>query len=102
MEVILEMPILTFSNVNIWFIEKKLIWKSYTMQRSCLLSASKKVEFVDRKKFIALALHKSERTIMVSAAVFIKDYSCFLQSSDQFFACGIGFHYYPFQTYQFC
>lgn len=52
------------------------------MQKPCFLAITKRVEFVNRMKFATLALYKSEKTVMIPAAVFIKDFLCFLQSSD--------------------
>lgn len=71
------------------------------MQKPCFLAATRRVEFLDRKKFATLALHKSERTVMVPTVVFTKSYLCFLQSLNQFFTCEIGSYYCSFQTYQF-
>lgn len=39
-----------FSDANRQFEEKGFIWRSYTIQRPCLLVATKRVEFVDKKE----------------------------------------------------
>ena len=38
---------------------REFVWRSYITQRPCLLVAIRRVEFVDRKKFAAVALDKA-------------------------------------------
>lgn len=62
-EIIFRMFFLTLSNANIWFGEKKLMWRSYTMAEA--LPITKRIEFINRKEFAALRLAENEETFMV-------------------------------------
>ena len=55
MEVVLGMLFLTLSDADIRFAEKELVWRSYTMQRPCLLT-TRRVEFVDRRGYPVAAV----------------------------------------------
>lgn len=57
------MPLLTLSDADIWFAEKDLVWRSYTMERPCLLAATRRVGFVHRMEFAAVALDESKGTV---------------------------------------
>ena len=57
MEVVLEIPFLTFSNANIQFAKKKLTWKSYIIAKA--LSTIKRIELINKKKFAKAALDKN-------------------------------------------
>lgn len=46
-KIVLKKLFVTFSNVNIWFVEKKLIWRSYTTIEVFL--TTKKVGLIDKK-----------------------------------------------------
>ena len=63
MEVMLEMPFLIFSNVDIQFAEKKLIWRSYTAAE--VLATTKRVELIDKKEFAKAALDEESKTFVV-------------------------------------
>ena len=54
MEVVVEMPFLTFSNANIQFTQKKLTWRSYTTAEA--LPTTKQVEIINSKKFAKATL----------------------------------------------
>lgn len=60
------MPFLTFSNANIQFAEKKLIWRSYSIAKA--LSTAKRVELIDKKKFAKVTLDKESETFVVYVA----------------------------------
>ena len=62
-EVVLEMPFLSLSNANIQFAEKELTWRLYTAAEA--LSTTKRVELIDKKKFVKAALHKKSETFVV-------------------------------------
>lgn len=53
-EVVLSMLFLTFSNANIQFVKRELIWRSYTIVEA--LQTIKQVEFINKKKFAKVAL----------------------------------------------
>ena len=57
------MPFLTFSNVNVQFIEKELIWRSYTTAEA--LPTTKWVEFINKKEFAKVALDENSETLVV-------------------------------------
>lgn len=57
------MLFLTFSNTNIQFAKKKLIWRSYITIKA--LSTVKWVEFIDNKKFIKAALDAESKTFVM-------------------------------------
>ncbi len=59
MEVVLGMSSFILSDADIRVAEKKLVLRSYIMQRPCLLIAIKRVEFDDRCEFAAGATDKS-------------------------------------------
>ena len=57
MEVVLGMPFLIFNNTDIQFAELKLIWKSYTAEKT--LPITPRVEVIDKKEFAKAALNKN-------------------------------------------
>lgn len=58
---ILEIFFLIFSNINIQFVEKKLVWRSYTITK--ILPIIKKVQLIDKKKFAKTALDKKSEIL---------------------------------------
>ena len=62
-EVVLRMLLLTFSNANIQFAEKELIWRSYTAKKA--LSITQKVELINKKKFAKTALDENIKAFLV-------------------------------------
>ena len=65
-EVVLGMPFLTLSNVNVQFVEKELTWRSYTTAEA--LPTIKQVELIDKKEFAKAALDKNSETFVVHIA----------------------------------
>lgn len=57
------MPFLIFSNVNKQFGEKELEWRSYITIKT--LSTAKKMEFINKREFIAVVLDKNAKMFMV-------------------------------------
>ncbi len=55
MEVVLGIPFLSLSGADMGFAEQLVCW-SYTMQRPCLLAATRRVEFVDKRGFPVAAV----------------------------------------------
>ena len=51
---ILGMPFLTFGSTNIWFAERKLVWKTYTAVK--FLPTTKQIKLFSAKKFAMAAL----------------------------------------------
>ena len=67
-EVVLGMPFLTLSNVDIQFVEKELTWRSYTTAEA--LSTTKRVELINKKEFAKAALDDKSETFVVYVASF--------------------------------
>ena len=63
LEIVLEMPFLTFSKANIRFAEQKLVWRTYTATEA--LSTTRRVEIIDKKEFAAMALNTDNETFMM-------------------------------------
>lgn len=68
MKVVLGMFFLTFSNVNIWFAEQKLVWRAYNATKA--LPMTQKVGIIDKKKFAAATLKKKDKTFVVHIVAF--------------------------------
>ena len=66
MEVVLGMPFLTFSNADIQFAVKELIWGFYTASEA--LPTIKQVEFIDKKEFAKAALDEEFKTFVMHVA----------------------------------
>ena len=62
-KVVLGMPFLTFSNVDIKFAQKELIWRFYIAAKALL--TTKRVEIIDREEFAKAALDKHIKAFMV-------------------------------------
>lgn len=69
MDVILEIPFFTFSNLDIWFTEEGLTWKTYITAKA--LPTIKKIELIDKKDLVAAVLNNGARNFVVNVAVFI-------------------------------
>lgn len=54
---------LAFSNANISFVQKKLIWKSYIASKA--LPITRRVKVIDQKKFAIAALDQDEETFVI-------------------------------------
>ena len=65
-EVVLDMLFLTFSNANVQFIEKKLIWRFYTIAE--VLLTTKQVKFINNKEFAKAVLDENSETFVVYVA----------------------------------
>lgn len=63
---VLKMFFLIFSNTNIQFAEKKPTQRFYTIAKA--LSIIKKVELINKKKFVKIALDKNFKTFIMYIA----------------------------------
>ena len=63
MEVVFRILFLIFSNANIQFAQKTLIWSSYTTSKD--LPITQKVELIDKKKFTKVALDENIQAFVV-------------------------------------
>lgn len=50
---VLEMLFLTFSNMNIQFVEREIVWRDYTIAES--LRTIRMVDLIDKKDFAEVA-----------------------------------------------
>ena len=65
-EIVLGMSFLTLSNADVWFVEKKLTWRSYTTAEA--LPTIKRVELINKKEFAKAALDENSETFVVHVA----------------------------------
>ena len=63
MVVVLGMPFLTLSNVDIQFAEKELTWRIYTTKDPLL--TTRRVELIDKKVFAKAALDENIEAFVV-------------------------------------
>ena len=63
MEMILRMLFLTFSNIDIQFAKKELIWRFYTAVEA--LPTTKRVELIDKKEFAKTVLDEKSEIFVV-------------------------------------
>ena len=66
-KVVLEMPFLKLSNVDVSFGEKTLTWKSYITNKA--LTTTEQVQLVDPQKFIIVALDADSKTFVMHVAI---------------------------------
>ena len=66
MEVVLGMLFLTFSNADIRFAERELVWRTYSTAEA--LPTTQRVEIIGKKEFAAVALNKKDETFVVQMA----------------------------------
>ena len=67
-EVVLGMPFLTLSNADVQFVEKELIWRSYTTAEA--LPTTKRVELINKKEFAKAALDEKSETFVIYVVAF--------------------------------
>ena len=66
MKVVLEMPFLALSKVEINFAEQELTWKTYSLNEA--FSTTKRVQLIDCREFVAAALILVEEVFVVHMA----------------------------------
>ena len=62
-EIVLRILFLSFSDVNIWFVEREIIWRRYITAK--VLFITQKLKLINKKKFAALALDTNSLTFVV-------------------------------------
>ena len=67
MEVILEMPFLSHSNIDFQFSARELNWRSYTTAETLL--TARQGELIDKHKFIKTALNENSEMFVVYVVV---------------------------------
>lgn len=60
MEIVLGILFLTFSNINIQFVRKKVSYRFYITAQALL--TTKQVEFINKKEYIRVVLNKKLET----------------------------------------
>ena len=68
MKVVLGMPFLAFSKVEVDFAETEFIWKTYTIVKT--LPITKRVQIIDLKEFAKAALDSKQDAFVVHIATF--------------------------------
>ena len=63
MKVVLGMPVLTFSNADVEFAEKKLTWRTYTIKEALL--TTRQVEIINQEEFAKAVLNENIEAFMV-------------------------------------
>lgn len=63
MKVVLKIPFLTFSNMDIEFIKKNLVSRAYTTAEA--LSTTRKVKLINNKNFAKRVLDKHIKTFVL-------------------------------------
>ena len=68
MEVVLGMPFLALSKVEVDFAERELTWKAYTIAEA--LPTTKRVQIIGPKKFAKAALDLDQEVFIVHVILF--------------------------------
>ena len=63
LEVVLEMLFLTVNKADIWFVERELVWRTYTAAEA--LPTTRRVEIIDKRELAAAALNVDNETFVV-------------------------------------
>ena len=66
-EVILGMFFLKFSNTDVLFGEKTLMWKTYTINK--ILSTTEQVQIINKKNLAIAAMDTNSKTFVVYIAI---------------------------------
>ena len=72
-EVVLGMPFLTLSSVDVNFLGRELRWRTYITKKA--LPTTKRVELVGKKEFAAAALDPESEIFVIHVASFSSDVS---------------------------
>ena len=66
LEVVLGMPFLTLSKADVRFVERELVWRTYTAAEA--LPTTRRVEIINKREFAAAALNADDETFVVHVA----------------------------------
>lgn len=66
MKMVLGMHFLTLFDADIWFAERKFIWRSYMTPEA--LPTTRRVELIDKREFITIALDENSKTFVMHVA----------------------------------
>lgn len=76
MEVVLEIPFLTFNKLKMNFADRKLNWKTYISNET--LPKTQQVEIINQKNFMAAALALEKKTFIIYIAYLRSKMSIYL------------------------
>lgn len=68
-EVVLDIPILSFSNADINFDTKNLAWRSYTTEKA--LPTTSRIKLINKKEYAKAALDKNSEIFVVHIAALV-------------------------------
>ena len=77
----MRISFLTFSKVDIRFIERKLVWGIYTAAEA--LPTTRRVKIIDKREFVVVALNTNDGTFVVHVAALAKPTTIPIYSSCQ-------------------
>ena len=69
MKMVLGILFFTFSNANVGFLNRKLIWRTYSTVEA--LSTTKKIQIINQKKFAKAVLDPDKKVFVVHIAIII-------------------------------
>ena len=75
------MPFLTLSKVDIWFVDWKLVWRTYMAAEA--LPTTRRVKIIDKKKFAVAVLNADNKTFMLHVAALVEPTTMPIHSSRQ-------------------
>ena len=81
LEVVLGMPFLTLSKADVRFVERGLVWRTYTAAEA--LSTTKRVKIIDKREFAVAALNADNETFVVHIAALAESTTMPIYSSRQ-------------------
>ena len=66
LEVVLGMPFLTLSKADVRFVERELVWRTYTAAEA--LPTTRRMEIIEKREFAVTALNTDDETFVVHVA----------------------------------
>lgn len=79
-DVVLEMFSFSFFDMNIWFVDREIIWRKYTAIKA--LPTTKRVKLINENEFAAAELNVDSETFIIDLAVLdIRDTNMAVHSS---------------------
>ena len=70
LEMVLGMFFLNLSKGNIWFAKRELVWRTYTAAEA--LPTTRKMEIIDKREFVAVALNANNEIFVVYVAALVE------------------------------
>lgn len=76
MDIVFEMPFLTFNNIDIRFAEGDFTWRIYMAKKA--LPSIKRVQIINLKKFAKAALDPNQEVFIICVATIILEINIYL------------------------